>query len=98
MPEYDSLVNYTAISYFGKKIRDKNFYSENDTALEILDDYPPYISNFNLTSSYELNSIMCCFTRDRLSSNFKDSTDICTHDLENSYFVNNVCPSRFWCL
>jgi hypothetical protein len=90
MPEYDSLLNYTAISYFGKEIRDKNFYSENDTALEILDDYPPYMSNFNLTSSCELNSIMCCFTEERLGSDFEDNTDVCTHDLENSYFANNV--------
>mmetsp|Transcript_18236 Transcript_18236/g.30254 ORF Transcript_18236/g.30254 Transcript_18236/m.30254 type:complete len:559 (+) Transcript_18236:54-1730(+) len=92
MPEYESYVNYTYISYFGgeKKLEEEKFYVGNDTAREIMDNKHPYLPQFNLSSSCQLNSIMCCFTEDRLNGNLEDNTDVCAHDLETSHKSNHV--------
>jgi hypothetical protein len=90
MPEYDSLLNYTYLSYFGQEMKSKGYFTKNATALEIMDDYPPYIANFNLTSKCSLNTMMCCYTENRLGDDFEDNADVCYHDLEKSYFSNNV--------
>jgi hypothetical protein len=91
LPTYDSLLNYTYLTVFGPEMRTKNFFTNNATALEIMDNVPPYIANFNLTSSKcDLNTIMCCFTGNRLGATVEDNTDVCQHDLECSYFANNV--------
>lgn len=90
MPMYESLLNFTYESYFGPGVKDKAFYAANQTARELVDDYPPYMANFNLTSGCKLNSMMCCFTENRLSSTFEDNADACSHDLEQSTFSNNV--------
>lgn len=92
MPEYESLINYTYISYFGgeKKLESENFYVGNETAREIMNDYKPYLPQFNLTSSCQLNSIMCCFSEDRVNGNLEDNADVCSHDLETSHKSNHV--------
>ena len=90
MPTYDSLLNYTYESYFGPGVKSKAFYDANATAREIVDDFPPYMANFNLTSSCKLKTMMCCFTDSRFGSDFEDNADVCAHDLEKSSFANNV--------
>jgi hypothetical protein len=90
MPKYDSLLNYTYLSFFGPEMKTKGYFTNNATALEIMDNYFPYLANFNLTSKCDLNTIMCCFTENRLGDSVEDNADVCYHDLENSYFANNV--------
>jgi len=90
MPTYDSLLNYTYESYFGPGVKDKAFYDANETAREMVDDFPPYIANFNLTSDCKLKTMMCCFTDSRLTTAFEDNADVCAHDLAKSSFANNV--------
>ncbi|KAI2503558.1 hypothetical protein MHU86_10940 [Fragilaria crotonensis] len=90
MPTYDSLLNYTYESYFGPGVKDKAFYDANETAREMVDDFPPYIANFNLTSDCKLKTMMCCFTDTRLTTAFEDNADVCAHDFSMSTFANNV--------
>jgi hypothetical protein len=90
MPKYDSLLNYTYLSYFGQDMRTKGYYAMNATALEIMDNYPPYIANFNLTSKCDLNTVMCCFTENRIGDSIEDNADVCHLDLESSYFASNI--------
>jgi len=51
----------------------------------------PYMSNFNLDKSCELNTVMCCFA-DKKEGNLDDYdvTNVCGHDLADSRRSNHI--------
>jgi len=52
------------------------------------------MSNFNLTESCQLNTVMCCFTNKRDNSGVDDNADVCSHDLRDSRRSNHI--QRGW--
>mmetsp|Transcript_7616 Transcript_7616/g.10840 ORF Transcript_7616/g.10840 Transcript_7616/m.10840 type:complete len:538 (+) Transcript_7616:174-1787(+) len=62
---------------------------------EALQDYvgaenTPYMSNFNLTETCNLNTVMCCFTDVKEGSSFPFETNVCSHDLADSRRSNHI--------
>jgi len=56
---------------------------------------PSYMSNFNLTESCQLNTVMCCFTHDKdVNQEIPDNTEVCSHDLRDSRRSNHI--QRGW--
>lgn len=55
------------------------------------EDNTPYMSNFNLDESCDLNTVMCCFT-DKKQGNLDDYdvTNLCSHDLADSRRSNHI--------
>lgn len=52
-----------------------------------------YISNFDLTESCNLNTVMCCFIDDMNGSGFEEgdvTTDVCNHDIGSSPKSNHI--------
>jgi len=51
-----------------------------------------YPSNFDLTKSCDLNTVMCCFIDDVNNEGFpaSETTDVCHHDLANSPRSNHI--------
>lgn len=64
----------------------------NDLSLAEGEESHGYPSNFDLTKSCELNTVMCCFIDDALDTGFGDdvTTDVCHHDLGNSPQSNHI--------
>mmetsp|Transcript_7833 Transcript_7833/g.11962 ORF Transcript_7833/g.11962 Transcript_7833/m.11962 type:complete len:507 (-) Transcript_7833:105-1625(-) len=67
---------------------------------EALQDYVgedniPYMSNFNLDETCDLNTVMCCFTDDKDDrEEIPDNSEVCAHDLRDSRRSNHI--NRGW--
>jgi hypothetical protein len=51
---------------------------------------PPYMSNFNLTSSCALRAAMCCFVEDRMDGVLAENRVACHHDIADSRQSSNL--------
>jgi len=59
------------------------------------EDNTPYMSNFNLDETCDLNTVMCCFTDDKDDrEEIPDNSEVCAHDLRDSRRSNHI--NRGW--